>query len=321
MASRVVHPSSLVAGEWVGPWRIVGRLGSGSYGVVYKVECEGEFFALKLALRRVESGDTNRTDARLRKELGCLVRIDHPNVVRIHAFGCWPHPTRDYHYLLMDYVQGLTIQRWTEQKVPTIRMALHVFDGLALALDAVHREGVLHRDLKPTNILVRECDDEPMLVDFGSGDHTEAPRITTAALSPGTPHYRSPESMRFCRENFNTPGVRYMFRATDEIYSLGVALYEVLTGRPPFSPVLPWEVLCLQIEGVIPLPPRSFDARIPPAVSALVMRMLAKRPEDRPQSGQQVHEEIQELMGTVGSALEGRVIVRTPDLITTENAF
>ena len=137
MASRVVHPSTLVAGEWVGPWRIVGRLGTGAFGTVYKVECEGDYFALKLALRRAESGDMNRTDARLRRELACLVRIDHPNVVRIHAFGCWPHPLKGYHYLLMDYVQGHTLQQWTEQKVPTIRMALHVFDRLALALDAV----------------------------------------------------------------------------------------------------------------------------------------------------------------------------------------
>ncbi|HEX8703893.1 MAG TPA: serine/threonine-protein kinase [Myxococcaceae bacterium] len=321
MASRVVHPSCLVAGEWVGPWLVVKKLGSGAFGAVYKVECEGDFFALKLALRRPESGDANHTDARLQKELACLVRIHHPNVVRIHAFGGWPHPTKGYHYLLMDYVEGLTMQRWTEQRVPTIRMALHVFDRLALALDSVHREGVVHRDLKATNILVREQDDEPVLVDFGSGDHAGAPRITTDSLSPGTPHYRSPEAIRFWRENFHTHGVRYMFRETDEIYSLGVALYEVLTGRPPFSPLLPWEVLNLHIEGRVPLPPRSFDERIPPAVSALVMRMLAKRPEDRPQSGQQVHEEIQAVMDTEGSALEGRVLVRTPDLITTENGL
>ena len=102
--------------------------------------------------------------------------------------------------------------------------------------------------------------------------------------------------MRFWRENFHTPGARYMFRATDEIYALGVALYEVLTGRPPFSLELPWEVLNLQIECRMPPPPASFDPRIPPAVSALVMRLLAKRPEDRPQSGQQVHQALQEVM-------------------------
>jgi serine/threonine-protein kinase len=318
--AAVVHPSTLVAGEWVGPWHIVQRLGSGSFGTVYKVECEGDHFALKFSLRRAESDelDMNRTDARLRKELACLVRVQHPNVVRLHAFGCWPHPTRGYHYLLMDYVQGTTIQRWTEQKVPTIRQALHVFDRLALALDAVHGEGVVHRDLKASNILIRESDDEPVLVDFGSGDHAHGAPITTGPLSPGTPHYRSPEALRFLRENFHTPGVRYMFRATDELYSLGVALYEVLTGRPPFSPQLPWEILNAQIESRVPLAPADFDKRIPSAVSALVMRLLAKRPEDRPQSGQQLHEEIQVLMDTVGSALEGRVLVRTPDLITTE---
>jgi serine/threonine-protein kinase len=318
MASRVVHPIALVEGEWVGPWRIVQKLGSGSYGAVYKVECEGDFFALKLALRRAGSQDENQTDARLRKELACLVRIHHPNVVKLHAFGCWPHPIEGYPYLLMDHVPGVTIRQWAEQRVPTVRMALHLFDRVALALDAVHREGVVHRDLKPSNILVREDDDEPVLVDFGSGDHVLAPPITTNTLSPGTPHYRSPEALRFCRENCHTPGVRYIFRTTDEVYSLGVALYEMLTGRPPFQPELPWEVLNLQIESRLPLAPASFDRRIAPAVSALVMRLISKRPEDRPQSGQEMHEAIQEVMGSVGPALENRVLVCTPGLATTE---
>lgn len=318
MASRVVHPNAMVEGEWVGPWRIIQKLGSGSYGAVYKVECEGGFFALKLALRRAVSDDENQTDARIRKELACLVRIHHPNVVRLHAFGCWPHPIEGYPYLLMDYVRGATIREWAEQRGPTVRMALHLIDRVALALDAVHREGVVHRDLKPSNILVREDNDEPVLVDFGSGDHVLAPSITTNTLSPGTPHYRSPEALRFWRQNCHTPGVRYIFRTTDEVYSLGVALYELLTGRPPFPPELPWEVLNLQIEGGLTRPPASLDRRIAPAVSALIMRMISKRPEERPQSGQEIHEQIQAMMDSVGPALENRVRVRTPDVATTE---
>jgi serine/threonine protein kinase len=318
MVARAVHPSVLVAGEWVGAWHILGRLGSGGFGSVYKVECEGEFFALKFGLRRAESEDGNMTDARLRKELACLMRIQHSNVVRIHAFGCWPHPIKGYPYLLMDYVEGFTIQRWTEEKQPTIREALHLFDRLALALDAVHQAGVVHRDLKAANILVREADDEPVLVDFGSGDYPQSRPITQGVLAPGTPHYRSPEALRFQRENLYSPGSRYIFSATDELYSLGVALYEVLTGRPPFSPQLPWEVLNAQIEGRVPVAPCDIEKRIPVPVSQLVMRLLSKRPQDRPQSGQQLHEEIQKLMDTVGPPLEGKVFVRTPDVITTE---
>ncbi|MDY7232016.1 serine/threonine protein kinase [Hyalangium rubrum] len=321
MAERVVHPSTLVPGEWVGAWQIVGKLGSGSFGAVYKVECEGEAFALKFSLRRQESGedDLNQTDARLRKELACLLRIQHPNVVRLHAFGCWPHPTKGYRYLLMDYVAGKPLARWARDEVPSIRRVLQVFDKLALTLEAIHRAGVSHRDLKSANILVRTRDEEPVLVDFGSGDHTQGKPITEGPLPPGTPHYRSPEALRFQREYMRAPGVRYAFRATDELYALGVALYEVLTGRPPFSPQLPREVLNAEIEWKDPPPPLAYDARVPVAVSDLVMRLLEKRPEDRPQSGQQLHEELQAVLTPASPGLEEKVVVRPPDLITTED--
>lgn len=323
MVARMVHPSTLVPGEQVGAWRIVGKLGSGSFGAVYKVECEGEMFALKFALRRQESGaeDRNMTDARLRKEMACLIRVQHPNVVRMHAFGCWPHPIRDYRYLLLDYVDGKNVTRWAQKEAPSVRRVLRVFGSLALALDAIHRAGVVHRDVKGANILVRARDEAPILLDFSSGDYAQGlpMPITQWPLPPGTPHYRSPESLRFQQENERVPGARYVFRPTDELYALGVALYEVLSGRLPFSPNLPREVLDAEIVWKVPLEPAFFDEKMSPAVSKLVMRLLEKNPEERPQSGQQLHEEIQALLAAADPALEHKVLVRPLDLITTED--
>ncbi len=317
MAS-MVHPSVLTAGQWVGHWQIVSKLGAGSFGAVYKVECSGEPFALKFAMRRAESDDGNLTDARLRRELACLVRVRHPNIVRALAFGCWPHPAEGYHYLLMDYVEGACLGQWAQSKRPTIRRTLALFGKLALALDAAHCAGVRHRDVKPANILV-DTREQPMLVDFGSGDHVDAQPITQMPLPPGTPHYRSPEALRFYRLHMGDPRARYVFGKTEDLYALGVTLYEVLTGRPPFSPELPYEILNMQIECRMPPPPTEFEARIPEPVSDLVMRLLAKNPDDRPQSGALLHRELRALQKG-GEALELPVLAQSPDTRPTEKS-
>lgn len=314
----VPHPSGLVAGEWVGAWKILKRLGSGAFGAVFQVECEGEVLALKFALRHIESADLNQTGARLRKELACLLQIQHPNIVKPYAFGRWPHPTKGYPYLLMDYVEGPTLLGWRRKVEPSFRQVLVLFDKLALTLEALDQEQIQHRDLKSSNILVRSKDDEPILLDFGSADYVKGVRMTVGPLPPGTPHYRTPEAIRFHRENYHDPNARYVFRATDDLYAAGVMLYEVLTGRLPFPPELPREVLNAEIEWRVPLAPSAIDERIPAGVSQLVMRLIAKRPEDRPQSGEALHQELQALLQGEGAALEQRILVRPPDLATTD---
>ncbi len=291
MSSYTPHPVALVSGERVGEWLIRKRVGAGSFGAVYQVECEGELFALKFSLRRPESGDDlNQTAARLQKELASLLQIRHPHIVRTYAYGCWPHPKKGYPYLLMDYVHGLTLHQWRQQVAPTFRQVFELFGKLALALDALDHEQIRHRDVKGSNILVRSGDGEPVLLDFGSSHYAQGVRLTEGPLPPGTPHYRTPESLRFQRQHYHDPNARYLFQLTDDLYSLGVALYEVLVGRAPFSPDLPREVLDIEIERRAPPSPAVFDERLSSAVSQFVLRMLAKRPEDRPQTGQAMHE-------------------------------
>lgn len=313
------HPVALVSGERVGEWLIRKRVGAGSFGAVYQVECEGELFALKFSLRHPESGDDlNQTAARLDKELACLVQVQHPNIVRTYAYGRWPHPIKGYPYLLMDYVDGLTLHDWRQRLAPTFRQVFELFGKLALALDALDRVHLRHRDVKGSNILVRSKDGEPVLIDFGSGHHTQGVRLTEGPLPPGTPHYRTPESLRFQRLYYRDPNARYPFQLTDDLYSLGVALYEMLAGRAPFSPDLPREVLNIEIERRVPLSPAKFDERLSLAMCQLALRMLEKRPEDRPQTGQAVHEQVQALLREGGALLDEKVLVQPLDLITTE---
>jgi serine/threonine protein kinase len=291
------HPFHLMPDMMVGPFRIQARLGAGGFGAVFRVECGGEQYALKFAAHGPDSDDPNHTDARARRELACLLLITHPNVVRVWAHGRWPHPRSGYHYVVMDYVEGATLTDWVQQTRPALRQVIRLFDTLALALEALHAQAIHHRDLKGSNILVRARDGEPILVDFGAGEHAgSASPLTEGPLPPGTPHLRTPEALRFHREQYADPSARYPFQPTDDLYALGATLYEVLTRAPPFPPTLPREVLISLIETEMPASPAVLNPQVPPALADLVLRLLAKRPEERPASGQALHELFQALL-------------------------
>jgi serine/threonine protein kinase len=315
------HPFHLMPDMMVGPWRIKARLGAGGFGAVYRVEAEGEPYALKFAAHAPDSGDANRTDARAQRELACLLLIHHPNVVRVWAHGRWPHPTRGYHYVVMDYVEGPILADWVKLSQPTLRQVVRLFDTLALTLHALHSEGIHHRDLKSANILVRALDGAPVLVDFGAAEHATAAAaavpLTEGPLPPGTPHLRTPEALRFHREQYNNPQAHYTFRPTDDLYALGATLYEVLTGAPPFPPSVPRDILLSLIETKMPVSPAATNPSVPPALADLVLRLLAKRPEDRPANGRALHEAFQALLSEGAAALD-QPLAPSSDTVTTE---
>ncbi len=292
------HPLTLRPGMTVGPWRIVAPLGSGSFGIVFQVEHAGQYHALKFALRRPGSDDLNHTDARAAKELACLLQALHPNVARVWAHGRWPDARTGYHYVVMDFVEGSTLDGWVKQARPSARRVARLFARLAQALGELHARDVFHRDLKPSNILVRTADEEPILVDFGSADHAEALPLTEGVLPPGTPHYRSPEALRFHRENYARLDARYPFRPTDDLYALGVTLYEVLTGTPAFSPTLPRDVLFEHIEERLPSLPSERNPRVPEALEAITLRLLRKRARERYAHGEALHAALEEALQT-----------------------
>jgi hypothetical protein len=280
-----VYPEALGPGTEVGTWRVMERLGVGGFGAVYRVEDmgrPGEFYALKLALRP--------GDERAEREVTLLmVKAVHRNVVRFHACGRWPHPQTGYLYFVMDWVAGRPLDTWAEEVNPTFRELAQAAGKLALAVDALHGTGVLHRDLKPAHILIRESDGEPVLIDFGIGDYAGAATITEQTIPPGTLHLRSPESVRFHRENHGRPGARYEYPPTDDLYALGVSLYRVVTGHYPFPPHLPPDMLYLAIEGQTPPAPADFNRRTPRALSDVIMRLLAKKSQERYPSGAELH--------------------------------
>jgi len=290
-----MNPDALPPGLVISSgWRVIERLGVGGYGVVYRVEpidAPGRYFALKLA--------RDASEGRALRELTLLLdRAVHPNVVAVHACGRWPDIVTGYFYFVMDWVPGPPLHVWADHHNPTFRQLLETLRRVALALDTLHAGDVLHRDLKPEHILLRTPEGDPVLIDLGAGVYTGAPTLTTGPLPPGTLYLRSPEAIRFHQRHWRRPDARYTSVATDDLYALGVCLYRAATGHYPFLPDWPADVLCAAITSQEPPAPSLVNPRVPPALDALVHRMLDKDPAHRFQSGA-------ELASTLVAILEG----------------
>ncbi|WP_141594067.1 serine/threonine-protein kinase [Myxococcus sp. AB056] len=260
-------------GTQVGGFVVEGLLGMGGCGAVFRARRGTARFALKLQSLSALGGWAQR-------EVDILRRMNHPNVVRFHACGLWRDTAPEWFYLAMELVEGRPLNRWVDEENPSPRQAAALALGLARGLAAAHAKGVLHRDLKESNIMVRDATGAPVLVDFGVGSYPGAPRLTWGVLPPGTPQYRSPEALAFRKSHAGEEGAHYAPTAADDLYALGVVLYWVLTGRSPFpAPGTPSEV-----EHVIsqpPEPPRAVNPRVPGPLDAVCSRLLEKQPTAR----------------------------------------
>ncbi|HEX5753612.1 MAG TPA: protein kinase [Archangium sp.] len=288
----LMRSKGLPAGTMIDGWKVVRALGSGGFGAVLLVEKDGKPFALKFALHREASCDDKRTHARTLRELAILLTMDHPNVIKPHGYGKYPDARKGNVFVVLDYVEGWTLAQWVERKHPTAKEIIRVFRKIAAALAYLHARGVLHRDLKLSNVLIRKSDGEPIIIDFGCAIHAHSEELTDVPIPPGTPRYQPPQVFRFARENKNKPGARYPFQVADELFALGVMLYEVLTEpRPTEEDGKP----VLNSLREMPASPRVKNPRVPEALSDLVMDLLEREPEDRPESAEAVERELAEL--------------------------
>ncbi|MDC0714626.1 serine/threonine-protein kinase [Stigmatella sp. ncwal1] len=225
----MVNPVSLPVDFEVGPWRVLRLRGWGSYGVVYQVEQAGLTgpFALKLAV--------HSWDPRFERERELLSRLRHPHVPKLRDQGWWEPPGgKAFPYLVMDWVEGVTLYEWAAAHPPTSRQVLRLLAQAARALEATHSVEGVHRDVKGGNMLVRS-DASLVLMDFGSGYYRGAPKLTHHMPSPGTSQYRSPESLRFHWEWRHDSTAHYAAQAADDVYALGMTAYRLITGRYPPS--------------------------------------------------------------------------------------
>lgn len=290
-------------GTTIDGFAIESILGGGSFGTVYRGRQLGleRPVAIKVPTHEIASDPVMAR--RFAREARSAARITHPGVVGIYAVG---ELADGRPYLAMQLIDGEPLDRILETgPVPAVR-TLRIARLIASALSETHAADVVHRDLKPTNIVWRRDrngDDRVTLVDFGIAvckpGNADATRLTTNGVI-GTPHYMSPEQAH---------GEAVDHRA--DLYALGCIMFELLTGKPPFDGS-GFEVLLAHLGRPIPVP-SEVSPDVPEAVDELVMHLMAKKPDDRPRSADEVVELIDEAIGKLaGLAKHPDATVRAP---------
>ncbi|PTL84134.1 serine/threonine-protein kinase [Vitiosangium sp. GDMCC 1.1324] len=273
-------------GTTVDGYRLEARLGEGGQGTVYRARRGGRLYAIKFL--SLASPDWAW------RELEVRLRLRRVGELAVEGHGLCPHRAPRFLYLVTPYVHGRPLYAWTKAKNPTARQMARVVLEVARQLVEVHRAGVVHRDVKGTNVLVRNADGRPVLVDFGVSTYVGAPEITHPWGMPGTRHYRSPEALRFRRER---AGEHSPARPSDDLWALGVVLYWLLTGGYPFDTEVADEgALADLILKQEPETPHTCNPRVPRALSELCLRMLEKRSEARFPNAQALAEALEALL-------------------------
>ncbi len=256
-------------GKSLGPYVLVERLGAGGMGAVYRAvhRMLDQPRALKILPPNLAAEET--FVERFQREARTAARLRHPNIVQIHDVG----EHQGAYYIAMELVEGRSLRDvlHTDGSLSLVR-ATRLLRPLAEALDFAHAGGVVHRDVKPANVLVGS-DDRVTLVDFGIARAGEAASLTRTGMMVGTPEYLAPEMLR------GTGG-----GPSADLYALAVVAYEMLCGRPPFAGLNTPAMLYAQLH-TIPPAPRSLRADLPAAVEAALLRQLAKDPPERYPTG------------------------------------
>jgi serine/threonine-protein kinase len=267
------------------------RVNAGGYGTVYRARdrLSGTLLAIKFI-------PLYRAKAWAERESLISMSFHHENLVRQVGFGYWPLVVPRFMWLKMLYVEGRELDVWAWEENPDARAVAGKVLGVARGLSVVHDQKVVHRDVKEANILVRDSDGEPVLLDFGAARQEGQTTITQGMFPPGTPNYRSPEAWHFGVEKWNERKEHYRPGTADDLYALGVVLYRLLTGRYPF--VVAWDDL-ESVKAVIhqvPLPPHIVNPRVPESLSRVCMKLLDKKPENRYPSALALHDALKELL-------------------------
>ncbi|WP_037583358.1 serine/threonine-protein kinase [Stigmatella aurantiaca] len=274
-----LNPALLPPGTAVGSWRVRAWAGGGVHGAVYQAvpwnDERANPVALKLALLP--------RDPRFAREVELLSRVRHPHIPRLRDSGTWQHPGGTLHpFLVMDWVDGTPLYDWAQQFRPSSQQVLRLLAQVARALQALHSQGCLHRDVKGGNVLVHPSGHRALLTDFGSGRYPDAATLTPGTLPPGTPAYRSPEACLFELQFFRDPQAHYAAQPTDDLYALGVTAYRLVTGEYPELAEPSKDASGIwHLEGIASPAPRALNPRVAPQLNALILRMLSVQPQER----------------------------------------
>jgi hypothetical protein len=293
---------------WLGGYRIRRELGRGGMGVVYEAQDEalGRLVAIKTLKPALATAQ--RARERFLREARALAAVVHPNVVPIHHVGeevpsAKPEGFDGIPYVVMPLLHGETLQARLDRKgrLPADEV-IQIGRDVASGLEAAHARALIHRDLKPANIWLDADSGRAVVLDFGLAVPSDG--SVPADPSSGTPTYMSPEQAR---------GAPLDHRA--DLFALGAVLYRATTGRPAFGGSTRSTVLTAVTEHH-PDPPSAVNPSVPPRLSALILRLLAKAPSDRPATAQHVVAELDRMGGPTPNPTRRRKLVIGVVLLT-----
>lgn len=264
----------------LGRYELLGELGRGAMGVVYRAR--DPIIDRIVALKTIHSGRSGEAAAsfteRFFQEARSAGRLSHPNIVTIFDAG----EAGGQAYIAMEFLEGTGLREMLDEHAPLpVGRAVEIAGQVARGLAYAHEHGVVHRDVKPANIIVLR-NRRPKITDFGIARLGEADVL--AGSRAGSPKYMSPEQIR---GEGNLDG-------RSDLFSLGAVLYEMLTGRQPFNGGDVVSIMRSVLETT-PEPPSAFNPRVPPELDAVVLRMLAKRPDERHPSARWLFRELRQL--------------------------
>jgi serine/threonine-protein kinase len=246
-------------------YQILKELGRGGMGLVFQAYDKElkEQVAIKI-LSPLLSNDRDALE-RLKREVSSARRVTHPNVIRIHDIS----EMNNLHFISMEFFEGITLKDYIQKTGPLpLMQAFNIASQICDGLDAAHRKGVIHRDLKSQNIIIG-ASNQVKIIDFGLARSEHLEGLTATGLIMGTPEYMAPEQVAG--------------KSVDErsdIYSLGIILYEMFTGRVPFTGESPIAVGFKQLKED-PLKPRDIHPQLPAEVESVILQAIQKNPLSR----------------------------------------
>jgi|GEM_PF-2315522 len=272
-------------GKTLGKYRVVTHLGRGGMAEVYKAYQAGLDRYVAIKVLRYHDADEADFVKRFEREAAAVARLRHANIVQVYDFDS----EGDLHYMVMEFVDGPTLkaelqQRRANSRAFTLRETARLFGGLAAAVDYAHSHGMIHRDLKPANIMFN-ADGHVVLTDFGVALILGAMHYTLTGALSGTPAYMSPEQ-----------GQGQSGDERSDIYSLGVILYELVTGRIPFDADTPVAIMIKHMNDPLPLA-RTVNPNVSEAVERVILKALSKKPEDRYSTAGEMAKALREAAG------------------------
>jgi predicted Ser/Thr protein kinase len=293
-APEIRKAETLMSIQSVGRYEIIGELGRGAMGVVYKAQDPtiGRTVALKTMRIDVHGLETDEVLRRFKNEARAAGLLNHPNIVTIYDAG----EQAGMFYIAMEFIEGTTLHALiTEKRVLPAEEIIQISRQICKGLDYAHSNGIIHRDIKPANIMIT-AEGTVKIMDFGIAKAGGGMTSTGQVL--GTPNYMSPEQVK-----------GKVLDGRSDLFSFGVVLYEMVTGEKPFAGQNVTTII-YKIVNETPIAPRDLDVTIHPGLSMVVAKALAKPPDDRYQTGAELIRDLENYK-SVGSSLSPTAVLPT----------